>query len=163
MAQPPRSGLSITHGLSRGKKKLPVLLRLSKPLHTHTDHDCGSYGVTEVYATSADPVWYLGRVRSGFAAIWINKHKRAGTWLNNFHPPRTLKMKGGCPWTCLCVCLSCSQLMSSRRGFSGPDSTKSRWFPEVYIIKKCNFNVLIFFFYFLNNSLCWIFQVIHKK
>lgn len=63
----------------QGKKKLPVLLRLSEPLHTHTDHDCGSYRVTEVYATSADPVWYLRRVKSGFAAIWINKHKHAGT------------------------------------------------------------------------------------
>lgn len=63
-----------------GKQKRSCQCCYASASHcTHTDHDCGSYGVTEVRATSANPARDLRRVKSGFAAIWINKHKRAGT------------------------------------------------------------------------------------
>lgn len=81
MAQPPRSGLSITHGPGRGEnKKEAASAAMPQRATAHTQimtvEVTGSRGVR---ATSANPARDLRRVKSGFAAIWINKHKRAGT------------------------------------------------------------------------------------
>lgn len=76
----PASALRPGH-YSREERKLPVPLRLSeRPAHTRADHDCGSYGVAGVPAQHLLILLEIpGELNQAVPAIWINKHKRAGT------------------------------------------------------------------------------------